>query len=162
MEKYVQLAKELEMADARIISPDDVIFDSRVLLKCKWGCEQKPIKCATHGLTYSERIEMIKRYQNILIVHAHDAHELTKALLELERRAFLDGHYLAFAIRYCNYCKNCAVDQGKPCAFPEKVRPCEQIFGIDVYQTVQGLGFPINVLQNQNEVQNRYGFLLID
>ena len=87
-----------------------------------------------------------------MLVHSHDANELTKAVLEIERTAFLDGHYFAFAIRYCRLCKGCAVDQGKSCPTPEKVRPCDQSFGIDVYKTVRNLGLPCNVLQNKEDV----------
>jgi predicted metal-binding protein len=105
---------------------------------------------------------MIKRYSHILLVHAHDAGQVSRAVLEIERAAFLDGHYFAFAIRCCNLCKVCAVDEGKPCITPEKVRPCDQAFGIDVYATARQAGLPCQVLQNPDDVQNRYGFVLID
>ncbi len=45
---------------------------------------------------------------------------------------------------------------------PEKVRPCDEGFGIDVYSTVRNVGLPCEVLQSNDAVQNRYGFVLID
>ena len=165
MEKYIRLAKELHMIDAFLISPQEIFFDIRALLKCRWGCEdhlQESIKCHTRGTTYAERVEMIRRYNNVLLVRSHDARELSLAVLEIERAAFLDGYYFAFAIRACNVCPACSVKGGNPCAFPDKVRPCDQSFGIDVYKTVRNLGLPCEVLQNRNEVQNRFGFVLID
>ncbi len=75
---------------------------------------------------------------------------------------FNDGNHFAFAIRTCNLCKACAVSVGKACPTPEKVRPCDQIFGIDVYQTVREIGFHCNVLQDNEDLQNRYGFVLIN
>ncbi len=165
LDKYVQMAKDLSMADARIISSDDICFDIRAVLKCRWGCEDflnQTIKCGTRDTSFQERTEMIKSYQNILFVHSHDANELSKAALEIERTAFFDGHYLSFAIRYCNLCKSCAVDQGKACPTPEKVRPCEGRFGIDVYKTARNQGLPCEVLQHKEDVQNRYGFVLIN
>lgn len=105
---------------------------------------------------------MVKAYKTMLLVHSHDAAELSKAVLEIERAAFLDGYYLSFGVRYCRLCKSCAVDRGKPCPTPEKVRPCDQSFGIDVYRTVRNLGFPCDVLQNQEDVQNRYGFVFLE
>ncbi|CAB1055887.1 hypothetical protein D1BOALGB6SA_621 [Olavius sp. associated proteobacterium Delta 1] len=105
---------------------------------------------------------MIKAYQSILLVHSHDAGKLSKAVLDIVRTAFLDGHYFSFAIRSCNLCKSCAVDQGKACPTPEKVRPCDQSFGIDVFKTVRSQGLPCGVLQNKEDVQNRYGFVLIE
>lgn len=104
---------------------------------------------------------MVRRYRHILIVHAHEARELSKAVLEIGRRAFLDGYYFAFAIRFCNLCQVCAVQQGNPCPTPEKIRPCDQSFGIDVYQTARHLGWPCEVLQSQDAIQNRYGFVLL-
>ena len=165
MEKYVHLAKELKMVSAKIISPEDIFFDIRAILKCRWGCEdffEDNIKCDTRNTTFQERVEMVKRYRHILLIHSHDARELSRAVLEIERTAFLDGYYFAFAIRTCNLCKVCAVQQGNPCPTPDKVRPCDQSFGIDVYKTVRNLELPCDVLQNKNDIQNRYGFVLLD
>lgn len=164
-DKYIQMAEELKMVNAKIISPDDIDFDSRTILKCRWGCEDffnQSIKCSTRNTSYQERTEMVKGYQNILFVHSHNGREISKAILEIERAAFLDGHYLAFAIRYCMLCKSCAVDQGKSCPTPEKVRPCDESFGIDVYKTARKQGLPCDVLQNKEAVPNRYGFVLLD
>jgi len=165
MNKYISLAKEYKMIDALIISPEDVHFDIRAILKCRWGCVdyfKDSIKCHTRNTSLSERKEMIKNYQNILLVHSHDARELSIALLKLERIAFLDGNYFAFVIRSCNFCASCHVDRGEPCPNPDKVRPCDQSFSIDVYKTVRSLGLPCEVLQNKDDQQNRYGFLLIN
>ncbi len=165
MEKYVQRAEEHKMVDAKIISPHDIFFDIRAILKCRWGCEdffENNIRCHTRNTTFQERVEMVKRYHHVLLVHSHDPRELSKAVLEMERAAFLDGYYFAFAIRTCNLCKICTVQQGEPCPTPDKVRPCDQSFGIDVYKTVRNLGLPCDVLQSNTSVQNRYGFVLLD
>jgi predicted metal-binding protein len=109
------LAKEVKMVNSMIISPKDIYFDIRAILKCRWGCEDfspESIRCQTWDTTYQERVEMIKRYDHILFVHSHDARELSNAVLEIERTAFLDGYYFAFAIRACNLCKVCPVKQG--------------------------------------------------
>jgi predicted metal-binding protein len=165
MEKYIRLAKEVKMVNSMIISPKDIYFDIRAILKCRWGCEDfspESIRCQTWDTTYPERVEMIKRYDHILFVHSHDARELSNAVLEIERAAFLDGYYFAFAIRACNLCKVCSVRQGEHCPTPDKVRPCDSIFGIDVYKTARNLGLPCEVLQNREDIQNRYGFVLLD
>ena len=165
MEKYIRLAKEVKMVNSMIISPKDIYFDIRAILKCRWGCEDfspESIRCQTWDTTYQERVEMIKRYDHILFVHSHDARELSNAVLEIERTAFLDGYYFAFAIRACNLCKVCPVKQGEHCPTPDKVRPCDSSFGIDVYKTARNLGLSCQVLQNREDVQNRYGFVLLD
>jgi len=165
MEKYIHLAKELKMVDAMIITPRQIFFDIRAILKCRWGCEdyfQQSIRCHTRGTTYQERVEMVKKYNDILLVHSHDDRELSAAVLEIERAAFLDGYRFAFAIRTCNLCKVCAAQNEKPCTFPDKVRPCDQSFGIDVYKTARYSGLPCEVLQDKNDIQNRYGFVLLN
>ncbi len=165
MEKYIQLAKKLGMLDAVFISPKDICFDIRAILKCRWGCEdffRQTIRCHTRDTSYQERLDMIKKYNHILLVRSNDERTLSQAILEIERAAFLDGHYFSFGIRTCNLCKTCAVKENKSCPTPEKVRPCDQSFGIDVYKTVRNLRMPCNVLQNKEDVQNRYGFVLID
>lgn len=154
-EKYVELAKSLKAVNTKMISPQDIFFDIRALLKCRWGCEdffRNSIRCGTRDTTYQERVEMVKGYNNILLVHSHDAKELSIAVLEIERTAFLDGHYFAFAIRACNLCKVCVAQLGNPCPTPEKVRPCDQSFGIDVYKTARNLGLPCEVLQSKQEI----------
>lgn len=166
MEKYIDLAKDLKILSAKIISPDDIYFDVRSILKCKWGCDifinGKNIKCDDRGTTYKERIDIIKSYQHILLLHSHNARQLSIAALEIERVAFLDGYYFASVVRCCSLCEKCSALIGEACPTPEKIRPCDQLFGIDVYKTARGLGLPINVLQDKNETQNRYGFVLID
>ena len=112
MDQYIKLAKELGMVSAVHIAPGDIYFDIRAGLKCRWGCEDfslQSIKCQTRDTTFQERVEMVNRYKNILLLHSHSARELSIAVLEIEKRAFLDGHYFAFGIRYCMLCKECAV-----------------------------------------------------
>lgn len=163
--KYVDLAKGLQMVHAQLIMPEDIFFDIRAILKCRWGCEdffRNSVRCHERHTTYGERVEMVKRYHHILLVQAHGARELSHAVLALEGAAFLDGYYFAFAIRTCNLCAHCVIEQGHACPTPDRVRPCDQSFGIDVYKTVRSLGLPCEVLQSKDEVQNRYGFVLID
>ena len=164
-DKYVDLAQSFNMLNARLISSKDIFFDIRAILKCCWGCEdffQGSIRCHTRGTTYQERVEMVKLYDAILLVLSHDERDLSIAVYEIERRAFLDGYYFAFAIRTCNLCKTCTVKQGHPCPTPNKVRPCDQSFGIDVFKTARNLGLPCEVLQNKDDIQNRYGFVLLE
>jgi predicted metal-binding protein len=164
MEKYVSLAKALNMASAIMISPKEIYFDIRAILKCLWGCEYSSpqnVKCHTRETSLQDRIEMIQGYNHILLIHSHDPKQLSEAVLEIERTAFLDGYYFALAIRACNLCSVCSVKKRGPCPSPEKIRPCDSLFGIDIYKTVRNLGLPCEVLQSKTDVQNRYGFVLI-
>jgi len=164
MEKYRDLALKLKMRNARVIAPQEMVFDIRTLLKCHWGCENhdnQSFKCQKRDTLYEERLKMIQAYSHILMVHANNGQDVSRAVLEIERQAFLDGHHLAFAIRYCSLCKKCAVDEGCACVQPLKVRPCEAIFGIDVYATAKLHNLPCHPLKDKDEVQNRYGFVCV-
>lgn len=164
MEKYIKMAQDFGMKHAFAITPEQMVFDIRVLLKCRWGCENfdnQSYKCRDRNTTFEERVQMIQAYKNVLLLHNHDGHKLSRAAVEIERQAFLDGNHLAFAIRYCNVCKKCAVDEGNPCVTPLKVRPCEGIFGIDVYETARLNNLPCYPLKDKDELQNRFAFVCI-
>ena len=164
-DKYIDLARQLGMTDALIISPQDICFDIRAWLKCCWGCDRSStehIMCNSRDTTLEERIQIVQRYSTILLLHSHDAVKLSQTILEVERAAFLDGYYFACALRTCNLCQTCYAKEGGECPHPRQVRPCEEMFGIDVYKTVRKLGLPCEVLQNKDDQQNRYGFLLIE
>lgn len=88
--------------------------------------------------------------------------QLSQAVREIEKAAFLDGYYFSLGIRPCNLCNDCDVLKGEACPFPKKIRPGDQAFGIDVYKTVRTSGLPIAVLQKEHDIQNRYGFVWID
>ena len=74
MEEYVKLAKKLGIADARLITPDDIVFDVRAQLKCCWGCSLAQtggdfnMRCNDGGTTFAERQAMIRAYRNILLL----------------------------------------------------------------------------------------------
>jgi predicted metal-binding protein len=164
-DQHIKLAKNKGMLDALIISSSDICFDIRTQLKCAWGCDRDftpNARCDSRGTSYEERVKMVKQYQTILLLHSQDARQLSKVILELEKIAFLDGYYLASALRCCNFCKDCQIKKGNDCIHPEKIRPCEALFGIDFFKTLPKLGLPIEVLQNKQATPNRYGFLLIE
>ena len=116
MDKYVTVAKTLGMVNVKIITPDDIVFDSRSILKCRWGCDDPDTeKCRDRGVPYEMRVQIVQSYQKILLIHSHDVRKLYSAALEIERQAFLDGHLFAFTLSPCHYCRSCAILKGKEC-----------------------------------------------
>ena len=165
VDKYTAIAGNYNIKDTILITPDQIVFDLRAVLKCRWGCDyskSRSIKCEHHGISIEERKQMIHSYKQIFLLHNDNARVLTLACLEMEKELYLDGYYFAFALRSCNFCASCNAKEGKECSHPEKVRPCEEMFGIDIYQTVRNLGLPIEVLKTSEDPQNRYGFVLIE
>jgi len=153
------LLKNFKLKNCMILN---VQWKPRLPLNGAFGTqEEKKVSEFDKYVQMAKDPKMIKAYQIILLVHSHDARELSQAVLEIEKASFLDGHYFSFAVRYCKLCKICSIDQGKPCPTPEKVRPCDQSFGIDVYKTARNQELPCDVLQKEKDVQNRYGFVLI-
>lgn len=163
--KYEKIAKKHKMNDIILINPQDIYFDKRARLKCRWGCDSskgKTTKCDDRGFNVDEAEKTIKRYEKIFLLHSKDLCDLTHACLDLERELFLDGYYFAFTLRACNYCRDCDVNKGLNCKNPDKIRPCEEMLGIDVFKTVRELNLPIDVLKSEGELQNFYGFVLIE
>ncbi len=157
------MAKRLGMIDAEIISPSDICIDPRAILKCKWGCDNPDTqKCNARGLSYELRVQIVKSYKKILLIRSHDARKLYLAALEIERQAFLDGCRYAFALNSCHFCLSCEVLKGGECTSPEKIRPCDQLFGIDTYETAHKKGLPCEVLKDKTKQPNRYAYILID
>ena len=166
MDKYIELAQKGGADHALFITPDDLVFDPRVILKCRWGCENQfdpnRIKCGSRGLDLAAAKETIQTYRRILLIHHHDQVWLSRTARKIERAAFLDGHYLASAFHSCHLCRECRIDMGRPCPTPERIRPCDQSFGIDVYSTVRPLGLPCAPLQSTDETPNRYAFVMVE
>ncbi len=166
MERYIEFAKENGAEHALIISPDDIVFDRRAILKCLWGCEDQSdpnrVKCGSRGLSFEEAQATIHEYKRILLIHHYDNFKLSNVARKIEKNAFLEGHYFACAMHCCHLCKTCKIDSGKPCPMPLKISPCDQSFGVDVYKTVRGLGLPCAPLKSDTETANRYAFVLID
>jgi predicted metal-binding protein len=66
-------AKRLGAMDAKIVSPDKIVVEERVLLKCKSGCHMYGHKfvCPPFTPTPDEFRKILKEYKNILIVKFH-------------------------------------------------------------------------------------------
>lgn len=136
MRRYIELAKELGMAGVVLLGPDQAFLGPHAALKCRWDCQdhaRRSLKCSSQDTSFAERRKMLKSYRNILLVHGHNAHQMSKAVLEIERRAF-----------------------------PGQMRPCDQAFRIDVHHTARQAGLPCQLLQDNYDTRNRYDFALLD
>ena len=163
----IEYALSLGAADAVMFQIGDIAFDSRVLLKCMFGCTDwgKGLTCPSRAGSPSmaEYREMFSRFSYGVIVHAHDKHTSQKVSFELEKRAFNDGYYFAFSLSDCGLCKECAGFSGQPCRNVRQARPAFHSVGIDVFKTVRGLGLPIGTLKDpEHQEQNWYSAVFIE
>ena len=160
MDKYIELALSLGAVDAVAVTPDDIVFDGRTLLKCMFGCSDwgKGCTCPSRSgyLPFGELEKLLRKYKAVLIIHAHDKKAAQNASFAIEREAFLDGDALAFSMSDCALCSCCAGHTNEQCRNMMKARPAFHSVGIDVFSTVKKLGLPLKALKSQDEEQNWY------
>jgi len=166
LQRYLALATELGVADAVAFTPDDIVFESRTILKCMYGCEDwgKGPTCPSRpgSLMPWEYEPVLRRYKWGVIVHSSDKKTAQEASYAIERRAFLDGYYLAFSMSDCACCSECVGLKDRPCANPKKARPAFHSVGIDVFATAHHFGLPITTLASEDAPQNWYAAVWVE
>lgn len=170
------LFREMGYSDFKWLDPQAIVVSQWVRMKCRFGCDEygKNSACPPQVPPLDECERFFREYSLAAVFHfdktvdrPEDRHawtkELSKDLLELERRVFIAGYRKAFLLPLdsCHICKNCPGSVG-PCKHPKEARPTPEALGVDVFATVRPLGFPIEVLSDYDQTMNRYAFLLIE
>jgi predicted metal-binding protein len=165
-ERWVEVAKKLGAAEAKVIAAASVVTGRWVRLKCQFGCGGygQRLTCPPHSPTPEETAAVLAEYRVALLVHNPSRGNwkpLKKVVVALEREIFLAGHYkaLGFGCGPCDLCSSCNLES---CEHPERARPSMEAAGIDVYATARGNGFPIEVVRTPSSPQNYYGLVLIE
>jgi len=163
---YIDKALSMGAKNAARFGIDDIVFDSRVILKCMFGCGDygKLHTCPNQRspLSMEEYEKIFKKYSWGIIIGCGDKPTSQKISYEIERLCFLDGHYFAFSLSDCGLCKTCGKTDGVECRVPQKARPALHSVGIDVFKTVKNLGLPLGVLKDENDAQNWYSAVFIE
>jgi predicted metal-binding protein len=145
---------------------EDIVFDSRVILKCLFGCSDygKLHTCPYQRspLNMDEYKKVFQNYKYGIIIECSDKYKSQDISFEIERLAFLDGYYFAFSLSDCGLCEKCAKSDNDECRFPQKARPAFHSVGIDVFKTVRQLGLPINVLHDETDKQHWYSAVFVE
>jgi len=151
--ELIDAAFSMGAADAKIFSIDDIAFDSRAMLKCLFGCKGGIHYCPEKGdaSSFIAFSDMIKKYQWGIIICTGDLETGQNITLALESKAYLAGYYFAFGATECVCCEKCSYEENKPCNDKKAQRPPLYGLGIDVYKTVRGLGWELNVVQNEGD-----------
>ena len=157
----------------------DVIVAQWVRMKCMFGCGEygRNAACPPNTPSIPECERFFSEYHQGVIFHFNKkvknpedrkkwGRDINKGLLELEKEVFIKGHEKAFVLfmdscAFCGDLKNCAGTR-EECKNPDKSRPGMDAMGIDVYSTVRGMGYEVNVLKDYKEAMNRYALLLIE
>jgi len=163
------------MSDFKWIDPNRIVVREWVRMKCIYGCDEYGIgaSCPPHVPPVDECRLFFKEYTEAVVFHFQKliprpedrfvwTRQVNQGLLTLEREVFLSGYYKAFLLFMdsCNFCTPCSGSRSV-CKKKKEARPTPEALGIDVFETVRGIGYPIQVLPDTAQAMNRYAFLLV-
>jgi len=139
------------------IDPKDLEFNDRIRWICENECPMygKSWACPPGVGTVRECQRKCLSYENCLlistIVEVNDIadmeetlatrpeHEaITNQVRDIIRELGADPYVLS--TESCTLCERCAIADGQPCRFPEKMHPCVESQGINVVPVLENLG----------------------
>jgi predicted metal-binding protein len=163
LKSFLKRIVELGADEAKVVKTESVETAAWVRLKCQYGCDGygSSLCCPPNTPSHWETQKIIDGYELGLLAHFGMNGSATKAMVILEREAFLQGYYKAFAFGAgpCTLCKSCHVEG---CKHPDRARPSMEACGIDVFATARRNDYPIHVVGEQHSEQNYYGLLLVE
>lgn len=161
-------ALDLGAVDARVIPTEDIVVENRVILRCKYWCNEygKNWSCPPYAPSIEEFRKILKEYKHALVVKFQSAPSVDAwmkekerahiALLKLEKIAFEEGFTFALLLRPggCNICPKC--DVTRPCLHPEMLRFPPEAVGINLIETLKkakmNLKFPVTNLEEKIDI----------
>ena len=170
--EYVTRARKAGALEAKIIPVRNVVTAEWVRLKCQFGCDGfgKGLCCPPRTPTPEQMKRVLGAYKHALIYsyvctradYALKRRRMRRLAAELERSAFLDGHYKAFGLADgpCRLCKECELTGD--CRHPELARPSMESCGIDVYATARNSGIRLEVATRRDGPSKHINLILMD
>jgi len=156
---------ELGFDDIIPVLPKDVVTAVWAREKCRFGCQRfgKGLQCPPWGMNHEKTRQLLDSYSKAFLVKgAPPGKNFHKALLSLEKKAFLDGFHKAFVFGAgpCLICPQCPEDD--KCKFPHLARPSMEGSGIDVYATASNAGVPLKPVKEKGQYVTYIGLLLVE
>lgn len=172
IEKYI---KKKGFDDFKWINPNEIIVSQWVRVKCMFGCSDYGLgACPPNTPSVNECKEFFREYNNAVIIRLKKFADkeaypsdwskvMTKNLLEIERKIFLDGFPKSFLLNQtcCNNCKHCTGIRLE-CKDKKNSRPSPEAFAVDVYQTLKNVGMDLQVVSENPSEMNRIAILMIN
>jgi predicted metal-binding protein len=160
----VMKARKMGATEAKLMSTDQVIFDPRSHLKCRFGCGRwgRYWTCPPHLSLSQEAFDRaFEQYRSALVIRTPEPKSGQKIALALEKEAMLQhGCTFALALALCVQCEECAYPE--PCRFPHLARPAMDAFGVDVGRTLETLGFGVEFDLEGKLLPTWYTMILLD
>ena len=156
-----------ELLDARLaelplyiydhVDPSELEFNDRIRWICENECPMygKSWACPPGVGTVGQCKSRCMGYKNCLMISTitevadiadmeetlatrpeHEA--VTNEVLEIMRELGADPYVLS--TEACTLCERCAIADGEPCRFPEKMHPCVESHGINVVPMLESRG----------------------
>ena len=164
LQKLERYAKQKGAVLARRIAVEKVVVDERVYYKCLYGCPSyDSSKMCPPNTPLPQDFERALRKFRFGVLVKTRPHEINEIVVEVERKAFLLGHYLALGLRGgpCMLCDECT-DLDEPCRHPEKARPSMEALGIDVFATLKNAGIPAELKKSSEDEWFFHGLILVE
>jgi len=157
-------ALELGASQAKILDTDQIVFDSRSHLKCRFGCNRwgKYWTCPPHlDIAPDVFMEAFNKFTRAIIIKSTDPKVGQDVALAIEKEAMLSlGYSFPFAMALCVQCEECAYPD--PCKYPHLARPAMDAYGVDIGKTVEPLGFKVEFDPDGELLPAWYSMVLID
>lgn len=160
-----QKLTELPLYAYFFIAPETLEFSDRVRWICEHECAQYGKSwacppgvgtveaCRTHCLSYGQclviatltEVEDIANLEQTLATRrAHE--EITDQVADILRQ--LGAEPFVLSTESCAICPRCAMLDGQPCRFPERMHPCVESQGINVVPVLETNGLDFQYGQN--------------
>jgi predicted metal-binding protein len=163
-ETIAEKAVAIGALEAKVISTEHIVFDSRSFLKCRFGCNRwgHYWTCPPHlGLSPEKFNEAFRKYTSALLIKSADPEIGQKVTIGMEKEAMMVyGCTYAFAMVLCVACDDCAYPE--PCRYPHLARPSMDAYGIDIGRTVESMGFKVEFDPSGKLLPAWYSMVLLD
>ena len=178
-EKYIaRLLNEptqLGFTAIKFIHMPQIVTSRWVRQRCQYTCRytRQSDLCPPFSPSTEETSRLIEEYKFGLIVRRDepfpfrkDYHEVwnefQNALVEAENEAFIRGYGKAFAVAAGN-CIFCHHDDSiRPCEYPGKSRPTLEAIGVNLYDTLDMIGWEELLLRDPDSPFSLFGLLLLE
>lgn len=155
---------ELGAFEAKLIHTDQIVFDPRSHLKCRFGCNRwgRYWTCPPNlDVSLEMFMEAFQRYEKAIIIKAPDPKVGQDVAVAIEKEAMLKhGSDFAFAMALCVQCEECAFPE--PCVSPHLARPAMDAYGVDIGKTLEPLGFKVEFDKEGKLLPAWYCMVLLD